>query len=443
MSYQSIYGKRPREMASKSMHSHIINDPSVKGFLNECILPPTTKDIKWDSNLLTKITSVPNPIKYIVVFDGGYTDTLVRPEFPSAKMAFFQFGALLFSLTDLEAISDKAFIDPADMQKLKQIERFKLAVPTKNITYKNSKTLTDSFRLALHVFFLEQRETSTFYTALKWLIFKEYSSKPAVSWNLSRCPLCGDRNIPVELNKLSQDFTFQCVKCNKALFFIDTLRLHEAIDDELGAGGVLGYLTVTLEQILMVYLVKIILETKPSLFESFLFVKDGPLAFFGQTANIHQPMRELIKHIWQKHPLYMAGIEKSGAFVEHAVQINEMLKPGHALILNNQYIYKNILPGSGHETEPYGKTTYYGNKIIYKSHKSDIFIVTLPTKDSSLNPKKGDFVGMDIIFDNLGKLKCHSYDSSLIPVALANKLVSLSNRPSATILGKFAKNQIE
>ena len=264
MSYQSIYGKRPGEMASKSMHSHIINDPTVKDFLNECRLPPTTGNIKWDDNLLSKITSTANPIKYIVAFDGGYTDTLVRPEFPSAKMAFFQFGALLFSLDDLEVVSKKAFIDPEDMQKLKQIERFKLAVPTKNITYKNSKTLTDSFRLALHVFFQEQRETSNFYTTLKWLIFREFSSSPATAWNLSRCPLCGDRNIPVERNKLTQDFTFQCVKCNKPLFFIDTLRLHEAIDDELGAGGVLGYLTVTLEQILMVYLIKIILETKPS-----------------------------------------------------------------------------------------------------------------------------------------------------------------------------------
>jgi len=443
MSYQSIYGKRPGEMASKSMHSHIINDPSVKDFLNECHLPPKSGSIQWDETLLSEIVNTTNPIRHIVAFDGGYTDTLVRPEFPSAKMAFFQFGALLFSLVDLEAMSEKAFIDPSDMQKLKQIERFKLAVPTKNIIYKNSKTLTDSFRLALHNFFKEQRETNNFYTALKWLIFGEFSSKHSDVWNLSRCPLCGSRNIPVERNKLAQNFTFQCIKCKRTLFFIDVLRLHEAIDDELGAGGVLGYLTITLEQILMVYLIKIILETKPSLFESFLFVKDGPLAFFGQTANIHQPMRELIKHIWQKYPLYIAGIEKNGAFVEHAAQINEMLKPGYAVILNNQYIYKNILPGSGQETEPYGKTTYYGNKIIYKSKKSDVFIVTLPTRAPLLNPKKNDFVGMDIIFNNLGKLKCHSYDSSLIPVALANKLVSLSNRPSATILGKFAKKQID
>ena len=443
MSYQSIYGKKPRELASKSMHSHIINDPSVKEFLKECHLPPLCSNVSWDENLLSNISNPTNPVKYIVAFDGGYTDTLVRPEFPSAKMAFFQFGALLFSIDDLNEISHKAFIDPADMQKLKQIERFKLAVPTKNITFRNSSTLTDSFRLALHSFFAEQRETSNFYSTLKWLIFREFSLTPLPTWYLSRCPVCDERRIPVERAKMCKDYTFTCVKCNAKLYFIDVLRLHEAIDDELGAGGVLGYLSTTLEQILMIYLIKIILETKPALFESFLFVKDGPLAFFGQTANIHQPVRDLICHILEKYPLYMAGIEKSGPFVEHAVQIVNKLKPGYALILTNEYIYKNIIPGSGQEQEPYGKTTYYGNKIIYKSDNSDVFIATLPTKSSLLKPKKQDFTGMDIVFQNLGRLKCHSYDSSLIPVALANKLVSLSNRPSATILGKFAKKEIE
>lgn len=443
MSYQSIYGKRPGETASKSMHSHIINDPLVKDFLNECHLPPKSAKIEWDQTLISKVVPTKNTIKHIVAFDGGYTDTLVRPEFPSAKMAFSQFGALLFSLDDLDAISEKAFIDPADMQKLKQVERFKLAIPTKNITYKNSKNLIDSFRLSLHVFFNEKRETDNFYTALKWLLFKEFSSTPDEIWNLSRCPCCDEKNIPVSRNKLTSNFTFKCDKCDGTLFLIDILRLHEAIDNELGAGGVLGYLSVALEQILMTYLIKIILETKPSLFESFLFVKDGPLAFFGQTANMHKPMRELIKFIWQRYPLYMAGIEKNGAFVDHASQINERLRPGYSLILNNNYIYKNILPGTGQETEPYGKTSYYGNKIIYKSDSSDIFIITLPTKAPLLNPQKSDFVGIDIILTILQKLKCHSYDSSLIPVALANKLVSLSNRPSAMILARFAKKQIE
>jgi hypothetical protein len=39
----------------------------------------------------------------------------------------------------------------------------------------------------------------------------------------------------------------------------------------------------------------------------------------------------------------------------------------------------------------------------------------------------------------IGELRCSMYDNALIPVALANKLVSLSDFPSQRILTTFAK----
>jgi len=71
---------------------------------------------------------VKNPIKKIIAIDGGYTDIMVRKEFPSSTLCFIQFGALVFSVSDLEEISRKEFIDPTDMARLKEVERFKLAV---------------------------------------------------------------------------------------------------------------------------------------------------------------------------------------------------------------------------------------------------------------------------------------------------------------------------
>ena len=68
-----------------------------------------------------------------------------------------------------------------------------------------------------------------------------------------------------------------------------------------------------------------ILRTKPALLEDFLFIKDGPLAFFGQTSNMHQPMRALVKFLLARHNLYLAGLEKSGPFVEHADEIRRDL----------------------------------------------------------------------------------------------------------------------
>jgi hypothetical protein len=39
---------------------------------------------------------------------------------------------------------------------------------------------------------------------------------------------------------------------------------------------------------------------------------------------------------------------------------------------------------------------------------------------------------------NIQKLKCDMYDDAIVPVALANKLVSLANHPSKVLLEKFA-----
>ena len=39
-------------------------------------------------------------------------------------------------------------------------------------------------------------------------------------------------------------------------------------------------------------------------------------------------------------------------------------------------------------------------------------------------------------------MRCRVYDNSLIPVALANKLVSLANHPSSRILQKFAVDSV-
>jgi hypothetical protein len=45
-------------------------------------------------------------------------------------------------------------------------------------------------------------------------------------------------------------------------------------------------------------------------------------------------------------------------------------------------------------------------------------------------------------YGGLHRTKCDMYDNSLLPVALANKLVSLANHPSSRILQKFAKNSL-
>jgi hypothetical protein len=449
MAYRSKTGKRPDEAASKSSHSHVINDPDVQKFLDKCKLPKRAGEVELEnySGLVQwSLSKEVANISHIIAVDGGYTEVIVQAEFPSAIMAFFQLGALFFSVKDLENLGHQPFIDPEDISKLRNIQRLKLAIPVKNISYAGEATLTHSFRRALYDFFCQQPEDNeTFAESLKWLIFEEFNGLPS-DWRLASCPNCGSDdprgvNIILERAKMARNYTFSCPNCTKEIYITDVMRLHEVIDDELGASGVLGYLTTALEQIVLIHLIRLILKTKPELMTKCLFIKDGPLAFFGQTANLHRPMRALIAFLKNQHSVFLAGIEKSGAFVDHAHEIAGKLPPGYVLLLNNEYIDKYIIAGKGDEARPYGRSTYYGKKLIFRTSQGQVYVASLPSTHFPAKPDPADmkhYLNLHTVLFYLEQLRCDMYDNSLLPVALANKLVSLSNHPSQKILQQFA-----
>ncbi|TBR56702.1 hypothetical protein B4U84_28165 [Westiellopsis prolifica IICB1] len=318
MGYTSKHGRRPSEYASKSAHSHIINDSSLQEFLNQCNLPKLASEVTLDGcDRFIYQPVAKNPIRNVVAIDGGYTEVAVQTGFPSSTVCFFQIGALIFSIDDLDGIDKQPFIDPEDMAKLKQIQRLKFTLPVRNVQVKSEGTLINSVRRTIYDFFCQKIDNDELIATLRWFIFQEYEADVPV-WNLASCPICGSSNIPLHREQMSNKYTFTCNHCNGEIFLTDAFRLHEAIDEELGAGGILGYLISTLEQIIFVHLIRIILKIKPDLLNEMLFIKDGPLAFFGQTANMYKPMRSLANYLFKNYNLYLAGLEKSGAFVEHA-----------------------------------------------------------------------------------------------------------------------------
>ncbi|WZO97332.1 DNA double-strand break repair nuclease NurA [Isosphaeraceae bacterium EP7] len=437
MGFSSKNG-RPYEFASKTSHTHVINDAEVKAFLAGCDLPRPGEDVHVPGDRCVRVPPLAtNPIKHIIAVDGGYSEVAVQKKFPSATVCFFQFGVLKFAVNDLEAIGLQPFIEPDDIAKLKRIERLKLVIPVRNVTTKGDATLTQSVRRSVYDFYAKNPSDDRLIETLKWLVFQEYGEKRSV-WPLASCPGCGARQVPLERSKMRKDHTFDCPECAGKLYLTDVLRLHEAIDDELGAGGMLAYLMTATEQMLLVHLIRIILRTKPSLLSQIMLIKDGPLAYFGQTANLHEPMRELIRHLLKKHNIYMVGLEKSGGFVEHADEIAERLEPGTALLLDDEYIYRYIIPGKADPKEPYGRSTYYSHKVIFKTETGQLHVVSIPTTEANWKLAPAAYPNLSLLLQNVAKLKCDMYDNALMPIALVNKLVSLADHPSSRILEQFA-----
>jgi hypothetical protein len=440
MGFSSRTGRRPAEYASKAAHGHVVLDRAVQEFLRSCQLPKKADPIQFSQHCRVPFAPVAkNPISHVIAFDSGYQEVQVKKEFPSATVCFFQFGELLFRIDDLERLEASPFIDPDDMAKLRTIERRKLVLPVRNMTFQGEATLTHSVRRAVYDFFHQSEDDTPLIDSLRWFLYREYEPTPDPTWRLDHCPLCEEKDVPLDRSAISKDGTFACPRCQGTIYLTDVFRLHERIDDELGAGGIMSYVATSIEQLLMVHNIRTILEDlKPSMLKQVLLIKDGPLAFFGQPHRMQKPMQRLMSFLFKKHDLFMAGLEKSGPFVDHAADMAQLMQDGEILILSDEYIYRYVIPGRPEPGQPYGSDAYYSSKLIFKTPGGRMYVLSLPTETLKASPGPKDFHNLQAVLTNVEKLRCDMYDNALLPVALANKLVSLADHPSSKILQKFA-----
>jgi hypothetical protein len=449
MGYPSKNNRRPFEAASKAAHHHIINDPEVQELMRRVYKPPGGEEIPLEDVTVDFEPPERNQIEAIIAVDGGYTEAVLEKDFPSRTMHFLQFGALLFKQEDLAKLDAAAFIAPEDMAKLKNINRLKLALPTKNIRFQDENTLQGSVLKAIYEFFLKSTlgEDKSLMDTLAWFIFRRYKQNQGTEedkhWNLATNPLSPDGNsIILSEQNMDRNYTFTCPETEGRVYLTDIFRFQEVIDEDFGATGILGYLVNVVEHLIIIHIIRQLLRNQSDILKKVFFIKDGSTGYFGQTALLHKPMLDLVNWLLNKHDIVLAGLEKSGAFVDHAQAIQQNLAPGKVLILADDYIYRYILPGPGDPLRPYASTSYYGHKVIFKARNGQMYVVSIPVRELKKQPTIDDLPNLQVILSNVEALHCDMYDSALFPVALVNKLVSLSAHPSQRILQKFASQSI-
>ncbi len=392
MGYAQFKGRKPFERASKIAHSEILNNPDVLAFVESCTLP---SEPAGDLESLQKsLPHVGSRIETVIAVDGGMSEATVRR--------------------------------------------------TKAVRAKGASSFSEGVRSTIHEFlFGKQKELGV---ALQWLLFRGWKAKDQMeTWDVPKCPNtpnCGGGPVRFGTDGPTE---MACGNCGQTVFLSDALRLYERIDDEQGAGGVMSYLLTTLEQLVIVNIIRTLLNLKPSTLREILLIKDGPLAFFGMVAPLRKPMQDLMSFLADKDAgrplLCLVGLEKSGAFVEHAMLIEPKLKPGHYLLFTSDYIYRYILPGDP-TGQPYGLNTYYGSKLAYKSPRGDVFVATIPVIDSKTHDKFENLQNAAEVLRVVSELRCSMYDQALIPIVLANKLVSLADFPSSEILARFVRSKV-
>lgn len=444
MSY-STKGPKPFERASKSSHHHVINDPAVSKALAGLHLPPM-EEYENVGNLAVPFEPSNSEIGHIVAIDGGYTEVPIRDGYPTAAIHFFQFGALHFTTEDLHRLEKSVHVAPEDMQKLKNISRLKLPLATSGARRRDCSSLKESVRKTLYEFLMEQRleEDSSLMETLAWFVFRGYQagrSARYTMWELGSNPYGGSA-ILLNQADMAKDYTFVCPETSKVIFLSDVFRLHELVEEEGGAAGVAGYVAGIVEHLILLHVIRNLLKKNRTALKQVLFIMDRPTGWFGVTATMHTLMLELASFLFDHHELYLAGLEKSGAFVEHAALIRDHMPTGSVLLLSDAYIYKFISPGEEDPQRPYASSSYYGHKIIFKSRQDQMYVVSLPVKELFKAPRVSDIPNLMKVLTQVEQLHCDMYENALLPVALANKLVSLSAHPSSQILKTFAKSSV-
>lgn len=445
MSYSSK-GPKPFERASKSSHHHIINDAVVSEALKGLHLPPKSAGSDLKSQLI-QFKPQKTSIAHVVAIDGGYTEVPVRDGYPSATILFFQFGALHFLIEDLKALESTPHVAPEDMQKLKNIERLKLPIASRGARRKDCLNLKDSVRKTLFEFMARERlgEDDSLLDTLAWLIFRRYKAARSADdkrWEIGSSPFDVPGAIVINESDMSSDFKFVCTATSNEIYLIDVFRLHERIDEETGASGIAGYIAGVIEHVALLHIIRNLLKKNPGALSEVLFIIDRPTGWFGVTAPMHKLMLEMNAWLFDSHSLFLAGLEKSGAFVEHAAAIQAEMPLGSILLLSDSYIYKYISPGEEDPIRPYAATSYYGHKVIFRSGNGQMYVVSLPVKQLKKTPTIADLPNLMAILTHIEELHCDMFENALLPIALANKLVSLSAHPSSQILKVFAKSTV-
>jgi hypothetical protein len=193
-------------------------------------------------------------------------------------------------------------------------------------------------------------------------------------------------------------------------------------------------------------------DTAPEVLRHTIFITDGPLALFGPLAPLKRRFQEHLSDLssWCAQrdlvaPL-IVGIEKSGAFVEHAELIKDLIPTGHVMRLTNDYI--NRISGRP-ATNRYGVDEFYGRRFIYRTQAGDPLVITvlpasgLPPYDGGVEVEGWDaYPTLRLICEVLDSLRTRMYQHAVVPIALAHSAAALPLGVGRSVLTMMAQQNV-
>jgi hypothetical protein len=375
-----------------------------------------------------------------------------------AALGYITVASVMLDVAKMIQLDAHRPIDPAKFRALESVEAIDGALPGSNIVIDSETSAVDSFRRALFELFQHQRMSEQGETVLDtYEALLQY--KPTSSRKPQQCPY--DEEDCLHLQGLYQhgsgEYPCLCLY-QRPLFSTDALRIHEFMQPFGSNQSMFTETMSALEHIWIVHILRT-LEHRgwlPSL-KRLAIVLDGPLAVFGAPAWLSNAIsQELVRinkatQLALNDPTFnmlLIGVEKSGAFVEHLTNLNKgpngeshALPRQSALLLTDQYIKQRIILSES--TRDYGRNTYFGRKVFYKTASGSLIVLNTPfLHDDHRDLQRADieqFPRLPDIMHLLDKLASARYPNSVSALISAHAEAAIPLHLGTRVLERLAR----
>ncbi|UXA14090.1 hypothetical protein KXD97_10080 [Mycobacterium sp. SMC-8] len=446
------------ERASRLGHVDIVRNHAVQSALQRWTItstrPDSSSEIEALCSPLSELASIgrPEDVEFSITVDGSDTEVEATRDHPTVKVGYLRVAGSMVRLDAFRTLATQRYIDPREVRSAHTQYAFDVALPGSQLV-RPGLSGVDTWRTELDAFLSSARfDSSTTMTLADGLLALHGTrGGPAGRITLRVCPSCGakaDQGNPITVTAVGGE----CAACRAPLYLSDVLRTHEEYSIEGSNFTPMGRVMTATERLMSICYLNFFADTAPQVLRHTLFITDGPLALFGPLAPLK---RRFVEHLsdlgsWCAErdltaPL-MVGIEKSGAFVEHAALIRDFIAPGSVMRLPNAYI--NRISGRA-PTNRYGIDEFYGRRFIYRTRAGDPLVLTVPPAPG-LSPYDGGHAveGFDayptlrLVCEVLDSLRTHMYQNAVVPVALAHSAAALPLGVGRSVLTMMAQQNI-
>ena len=379
-------------------------------------------------------------LKTIFCVDGSL-QTIQSNSFPKKELSFVKVALLTLDQHSLSKL-DPDYPHPFRLRQIldKSAIFHATVFPLKNVNLPDMSTY-DTVRKIIFESFADASLEGEPLKTLKWLAYEKWTgdtSKKSLSFE---CPHCEK-----EISGLPNDSEVaQCEHCKQEVYLTDMIGFHLDMEDESVPSTVMTSYMIVYETILLFTAIRFFWEAKKyTTLKDCLFLKDGPLSLSSQYSKLVKPIRNFLRFSRdQGVPIYLAGQEKTGRFVEYLELLSHKPHPDFSYFIpDNQFIDKEIRERPNRK-DPYGFRVNYGNKVFVNNDAHHHIVLSIPTGEYKDTNNVDDFIGAEKIMKTINQLVSHKHANALLPIQLANGIASLSTYPSAQVLKLFASKVID